>query len=151
VQQQNGRRSLLKSIGGILAIGTLAGCSSSGGPSPPDENENPANLLPEPPEGWTQTGNQEQSAGLVGAESGHAGDYEDSGGNQYDIEILRWTSESDAKEDGGEVYESGWPVYVVHGNFGFAAKGPDVDETVMLLSNSPSLTTEYINQNNLNR
>lgn len=147
---QSTRRSLLKSFGATFAVGTLSGCSSSGGPSPPDRDENPENLLPEPPEGWTQTGSQEQFAGMVGAEAGFAADYEDSEGNRYDVEILRWTSKSDAEEDGAEVYSSGWPVYVVHGNFSFAGKGANVDKTVTLLSNSPSLTTEYINNENMN-
>jgi hypothetical protein len=153
VDIQNTRRSLLKSLGATLTVGALSGCSGddgqSGGTSPPDRDANPETLLPDPPEGWAQTGTQEQSAGMVGAEAGFAGDYEDSEGNGYDIEILRWSSESDA-EDGAEVYSSGWPVYVVHGNFSFAAKGADVDKTVTLLSNSPSLSVDYIEQNNTN-
>ncbi len=91
------------------------------------------------------TFSQEQAAGMVGAEAGYAADYEDPDGNQYDVEILRWGSEREAEND---EYPSQWSVHVATGNFTFAGKGSDINKLTMLLSNTSSLTEEYIRKNN---
>lgn len=145
------RRSLLKRVAAVSFVGSLAGCAGgSGGLSPPPADANPKNLLPETPDGWRKTQGQEQAAGMVEAEAGYSGGYRDRSGAYYGVEILRWSSNSDAKEKGQEVYSSGWPIFVVIGNFGIAGKGADVGKLVMLLSNSSALSRDYIVNNNLN-
>lgn len=143
------KRQFLSGVAAVVC-GGLAGCSGiSSGPSPPDENANPQELLPEPPDGWTQTQSSQQSAGLVGAEAGYGAGYDDSSGTHYGVEILRWSSNDEAKNRGKEVYSGGWSVYTVNGNFGFAGNGPDVDSVYLLLGGSSALTKKYAKNNNI--
>ncbi|NEU58935.1 hypothetical protein [Halorussus sp. MSC15.2] len=148
------RRTFVRGVASAAFAGTLAGCTGGGsgndGPSPPAEDANPKELLPDAPEGLTRTQSQQQSAGMVGAEAGYSAGYDDEDGNHYAVEILRWSSKKDAKDKGSGVYSDGWSVYVVLGNFGFAAKGPDVETAKELLANSSALTKQYVENNNLN-
>ena len=127
----------------------MAGCSGGGSGGGPSSDANPRDLLPDPPDGWTQGDVSQQSAGMVGAEAGYGAGYDDEGGQYYSVEILRWSSQSDAETEGLDVYESGWSVYVVRNNFGFAGKGPDVGKVVTLLGNSSALSQGYVEENDL--
>lgn len=152
------RREYL-SIGGVTVASLLAGCSggnSGNGLSPPDENADTQGLLPEPPDSWEKVSEQEQLAGTIGAEGGYAANYnspDNVGGDvvdaDYRVEILRWSSDSDAESESQGIYAED-PVLVTLGNFSFAGKGPNVDDLVLLLSNSSALTEEYIRNNNMN-
>lgn len=142
------RRSILKNVAVVGTAASFTGCSSIGGPSPPDEDTNPRELLPEPPETWDQIETQEQAAGVVGAEAGYAGRYENLT-STYSVEVLRWSSQDDAVDTGSNTYAD-WAIFVVHGNFGFAANGPGVSEAVELLAHTPTLTEKLIEENNMN-
>lgn len=124
--------------------------------SPPADDTDPSELLPDPPDGWEQTEIVEQSQSSldsIGAEAGIGAFYTDPDGGEYFVEITRWPSESDSESGWEEVYSEGpsWIVYVASGNFSFAANGPDSTDVegsiVTLLSNSPPLTEEFITGN----
>jgi hypothetical protein len=145
----NRRGYLAATVSASTAL--LAGCT--GGDSAeraPPQDANPRDLLPAPPDSWTRTDVQQQSAGFVGAEAGFGASYEGPDGVRYAVEVLRWSSGSDAESKAPGVYDSGWPVLVVAGNFSFAGKGPDVETVETLLGSSSALTVEYVRANTEN-
>ncbi|MDB2294635.1 hypothetical protein PM085_20805, partial [Halorubrum ezzemoulense] len=93
-------------VGGSLAVGALAGCSE-GGTETPDPDTDPTEFLPEL-DGWTLDDTHRQNAGIVGAEAGIQGEYTDPDGEDYTVEILRWSSREDAEDRTPNVYDSGW-------------------------------------------
>lgn len=148
------RRKYMSVVGTIVA-GALAGCS--GGSNAPDANADTQELLPEAPEGWKKTDENEQLVALSGdgAQGGYAASYDtpdDVGGNvaqaDYRIWIFRWEDNTYAREYQAENAES--PLYVVQNNFSFWGDGPNLDDLITLFSNSPTLTEEYLKENNMN-
>ena len=140
------RRKFLQGTVLVGAVAVGAGCLS-GGLKKPDPDADPLDLLPESTDSWTLTGTQRQQAGFVGAESGIGADYTGPDGERYSLEILRWSSEKDAKERGPEVYSNGWSSLVTFGVFNFAANGPDGNSVRELLSLSPALSIDFVNKN----
>ncbi|MDB2275752.1 hypothetical protein PM022_14625 [Halorubrum ezzemoulense] len=129
-------------VGGSLAVGALAGCSE-GGTETPDPDTDPTEFLPEL-DGWTLDDTHRQNAGIVGAEAGIQGEYTDPDGEDYTVEILRWSSREDAEDRTPNVYDSGWAVVVTHGVFGFAGNGPDVENVRELLAASSALSESIV-------
>lgn len=152
------RRKYMSVVGTIVA-GALAGCSGGSGGSKrindPDANADTQELLPEAPEGWKKTSEKEQLAFADGAQGGYSATYDtpdDVGGDvtmaDYRIWIFRWENNTYAREYQAEEAES--PLYVVQNNFSFWGDGPNLDDLITLFSNSPTLTEEYLKENNMN-
>lgn len=138
-----GRGLSIAVLGSLLV--TLAGCADV--PSDIDPGADPAEFMPETPQGWSLDDCQEQQAGIVGAEAGWGCSWQDADDRHHAVEILRWKTSDEAREGGDKVYASGWTVYVAKGNFGFAGKGASHDSVVFLLSHSPVLDDAYIRAN----
>lgn len=128
----------------------------SGTPTPPPGDASPQDLLPAPPDGWSQGETIEQNVESTGAEAGYGGFYTDPEGGEYYVEILRWPSAGDAEAGWEGTYDgadSRWLAYVSRANFSFAGNGPDNEKVggaaVTLLGNSPALTEAYVTENNV--
>jgi len=137
-----------EALGGMATAGAvgLAGCSGGGGDSNAlDPDANPEELLPEAPVGWEVDDEPlQQTAGIIGAESGFEQAFNAPSGNRYPVGVYRFSSESDAEDS-----DPFWTAYVVRGNFTFPARGPDIDNVYQLLGNSPALTEEYARNNDI--
>ena len=135
------RRRLLASTGAMMTA-AVAGCLSSSGddandePSEPDTDASPEDLLPESPSGWELDDDGEPAVGMVGADAGWWGEFVDTDGNEYRVEVKRWASEDDARENAYETDELGWTHWVVRGECSWAtrlADDPETDESPALL------------------
>lgn len=138
------RRSVLVSVAAVAA-GCVGTATEERDPTP-DPDTPPETFLPAAGDGWTQLEQSELLAGGVRAEAGARARYGHETG-EYAVELLRWSSEADATELGGEVYASGWAVFVTRGVFSFACTGPDGQVCESLLARSDALTPEYIAAN----
>lgn len=156
------RRYVLKTVFGGGLTGLIAGCTgggegqtptanqsptASGCPDPPDKETDPKTLLPEVPSGWTRTKTHGEAAGMVGAEVGITGIYQNQNGGEYQVETLRWPSEKEA-EDGVKMYRGSGDqtpqVWLVFGRFTFAVSGPNQESARTLLAASPALTADCV-------
>jgi|AntRauMinimDraft_3_1070383.scaffolds.fasta_scaffold03661_2 hypothetical protein len=146
----NKRRDFLASISTLAAFG-IAGCNdSSSDPNAPAPDTNPRGLLPTPPDGWEiETEANQQAAGMIGAEAGYSRSFDGPNGDHYAVEFYRFPSNSDARDQASRFSDFGWSVYVARGNFGFAGKGPDVDNVYLMMGNSTAMTEEYARKNNM--
>jgi hypothetical protein len=133
------------SVSSIVLGSLVAGCSG-GGPAPPDDNADTQELLPEPPDNWEIVEEQQQLA--LESEGGYAADYRSPDGGDYRVEIFRYRSADEALDS--RKYSAEEEVFLTQDNFGFSAQGPDLDQVILLLGNSPTLTEEYIRENNMN-
>ncbi len=151
------RRTFLRASAAALPL-TLAGCLG-GGPSPPDEDAAVTELLPSPPDGWERTGTREVGGGFrsdSGIETAIMGTYTPDREAGYTVAVYRFASVADAEEIEAQLAESGGTgraVYFLrHGNFlfrgGHNEAGTD-SELLSLLARVPSLTEEYVRENNL--
>ena len=91
----------------------------------------------------------QQAAGLIGAEAGYSRSFDEPDGAHYAVAFYRFSSNSDAKEQAPQFSDFGWSVYVARGNFGFAGKGPDMDNVYLMMEHSSAMTEEYARNNNI--
>jgi hypothetical protein len=123
----------------------------------PPEDADPADLLPETPDGWEKTGDG-PVAGMGPVDDGHWANYASPAGVTYNVEVARFES-ADAAASAPSEWDlyTDKPVYVTRGNFGFAGGGVmnggeiEVNNLVTLLGDSPALSEEYVRDNNINQ
>ena len=150
----DGCRTRRRFLGSFSAgsIALLAGCSGVEAPSPPPANAKPKALVPDPPAdlSFDEYVPQVWTGQYDRLEAAIAAVYHDESGNPYSINVSRYASPSAAEDVGWDaIGTGGWDIYVVNGNFGFAADGDDQAIVKEFLSNSSYLTEEYVSSTNM--
>lgn len=127
-----------------------------------------SSLLPVATDGWTRTGTGEPAIGGLGAVDGVEADYESPDGTFYRVDVVRWDSREEARQESRWWVRVGWSVVVPYQWYTFAAGSGTPERTLTpehppqmpttpvdggapaareLLALSPVLTAEYVREN----